>query len=67
MMMDMDSLLVKSPHCGSGPMAANVPRAGAQQIIKFRCSKCLHQEGGPLRRTTAAQPIHEPPPAGVNR
>jgi len=45
MMMDMDSLLVKCPHCGAWPMAANVPRTGAQQIIKFRCSKCLHRKG----------------------
>jgi hypothetical protein len=67
MMIDMDSLLVKCPHCGAWPMAANVPRTGAQQVIKFTCTKCLHQEGGRLRRTTAARPIHEPAPAGVNR
>jgi hypothetical protein len=33
MMIDMDSLLVKCPPCGAWPLAANVPRTGAQQVI----------------------------------
>jgi hypothetical protein len=45
MMIDMDSLLVKCPHCGAWPMAANVPRTGAQQVVKFRCTSVSTRKG----------------------
>lgn len=50
-MIEMDSLLVKCPHCGAWPMAANFPKGGsAQREILFKRTRCQHVRGGHLRR-----------------
>jgi hypothetical protein len=57
MMIDTDTLLVKCPQCGAWPMAANFfsgPNL-AQPVLRFRCARCRHDEGGRLRRAGIVQ------------
>jgi len=59
---ETDSLLVKCPHCGAWPMAANMPKTSAQREIRLKCTRCRHQESGRLRRgNNAQQPAHHQP------
>jgi transposase-like protein len=56
---EVDSLLVKCPHCGAWPMAANVQKANSVREIRFRCPDCHRQEASYLR---AAGPGRLPMP-----
>lgn len=61
-MIETDSLLVRCPQCGAWPMAANMSKISAQREIRFRCSRCRHQDSGRLRRAGNAQQLaqHQP-------
>jgi hypothetical protein len=56
-MIDTDTLLVKCPQCGAWPMAANFSSGPnlVQRVLRFRCVRCRHDEGGRLRRAGSVQ------------
>jgi transposase-like protein len=61
-MLETNTLLVKCPHCGAWPMAANLPKpASAHREQRLRCAKCHHQQSVRLRRPAAARRVpHRP-------
>lgn len=60
-MIDTKTLLEKCPQCGAWPMAAKPPRPWNQPEVRFRCTKCGHQECASFIRAGSIRHHSRPP------